>query len=846
MVSGVNIGGVGVKNRRLRSAAFAVLMMTSALVTAVVAHPAYAQEATRNFDIPAQPLATALTAFGQQSGLQVSAQAPLVEGRSSSPVRGALSPMLALSQLLAGSGLTFRVVGSTVTLEPAPASADGAITLGPVRVEGEGEAGTGFSAITSDRDATERTGRYTGSQSTTSTRLPLTVKETPQSVTVVTRQRMDDFQMQSMQSVLLSVVGISENRDESDRGKLTARGFEITNMQIDGIASPFFGSTRWGTVSPTLDSYLYDRIEVVRGATGLLSADGDPSATINMVRKKPGKEFAASGFGTVGSREFYRGGADLSIPITADGGVRARLIGVYQQGDSFRVRSSDKRLLLSALVEADLTATTLLRVVNAYQDSKSRGSTFGGVPLYYSDGSRLEMPRSTNLSAAWSRWIKRENRTEFTLEQKINEQWKLVAAVGRTWSTSNPRVAFLGNGAPDKVGNGRDFGPLDAFGRADWQFHAEAPSTWWTYDAHLNGSFRLFGREHMLTLGANGYRRNDRRYIGGIEPLDTSSVNMNVFTFTGIMPEPARIGPRVRTRYHKYEMDGVFGSMRFSLADPIHVIVGGRLTDYRTSSEITNQGTLAITSTESKPGKVFTPFLGATFDIIPQLTVYASYADLFTPQTERDGNGNVIDPIVGSNKEVGLKAELFGERLTINAALYEAKRDNVAELVLPQVVLSDGSEAYRSSGKGNKTRGYEIEVNGAVTDRWNLYAGYAQNRTTTPAGMLTNTYLPQRTLKLQTTWRPPVLDDRLTIGGSLNWQSATWSEFTLAGVGTIRPGQGGYELVNLMARYAINDRIAVSINANNLFDKHYYTGIENGYGNYGEPRSILATVNLRY
>lgn len=358
----------------------------------------------------------------------------------------------------------------------------------------------------------------------------------------------------------------------------------------------------------------------------------------------------------------------------------------------------------------------------------------------------------------------------------------------------------------------------------------------------MNGSFDLFGREHMLMLGVNGYRRTDRQATGGVGPL--GAIDTNIFTFTGIVPEPTR-GPRdLYFITDKEKMDGVFGSLRFSLADPLHVIVGGRVTNWR-HTQLFQIGVVDPGfSTESKAKNVFTPFFGATFDFTPELTLYASYADLFTPQSERDVDNRVIDPIVGSNKEIGVKAALLDERLTINAALYEAKRDNVAELILPEVILPDGGFAYRSTGRGNKTRGFEIEVGGSITDRWNLYTGFNRNKTKTPAGQLTNTVTPQRTFKLQTTWTPPLLDDRLTIGGSVNWQSDAWQDVPLPGVGTIRVAQESYAIASLMARFDVTNRVSLAVNANNLFDKVYYNSATNG--NYGEPRSVLATIASRF
>lgn len=436
------------------------------------AAPALAQGASaataHAFAIGAQPLVDAMREFSRATGIQIAYTASIGSGVTSPGVSGSFVPAEALSRLLTGTGLTFRYTGpNTVTLEPAPQAAGGAIQLGPVRVEGQG-AGR-HASLTSDPAATEGTGRYTGSQTSTASRLPLTVKETPQAVTIVTRQRIDDFQMQTVQSVLTNIVGITEERWDSDRGGFSARGFTISNMQVDGIASPFTGAAQSAINSPYLDTYLYDRIDVVRGATGLLSATGDPSATINLVRKKPGKEFAASGFLAAGSRDLYRGGVDLSVPITANGAVRARLIGLYHTADSFRVRASDERLLLSALLEFDLSPTTLLRVSNVYQDTESRGSSYGSLPRYYDDGGRLDLPRSTNLSTTWSRVDKKENRTDATLEQQVGENWTFVAAIGRTRLISNPKVYSWGYGAPDRAGNGRAMYPWDTDGkRTQW------------------------------------------------------------------------------------------------------------------------------------------------------------------------------------------------------------------------------------------------------------------------------------------------------------------------------------------------------------------------------------------
>ncbi|MFA7604279.1 MAG: TonB-dependent siderophore receptor [Novosphingobium sp.] len=825
--------------RSLRSALGAIFLATSGLaVTALAAPSPAAAQAVRSYDIPAGTLADAINSFAEQSGAQILYDAALTQGRSSAGLKGRFGVAEGLSQLLAGSGMTFRQTGANIfTLQSAPQASSGAIQLGPVRVEGEG---AGSVRITSDPNSTEGTGLYTGSRTTTAGRMPLTVQETPQSVTVVTRDRIDDFQLLTIDSVLTNVVGITQVRTESSRNTFSARGFAISNFQVDGVDANYLGSASGGR-SPSLqfDSYLYDRIEVVRGATGLLSPTGDPSATINLVRKKPGKEFAAAGTFAVGSRDFIRAGVDLSAPIAADGGLRARVIGLYQQDDSWRDRASDKRLILSGMAELDASPTTLLRLAASYETQDTRGPSYGSLPIYDSDGGLIDLPRSTNLATTWSRWDKSELRTDLTLEQQIGRDWTFTGVVGHSVANSNPFLFFLGNGVPDADGDGRRF----------WSYITDGKRSQWSYDLTLRGNFRLFGREHMLVFGANGYRQKDHRkspnYNGVVVPFLQSlnqTVDTNIYTFTGIAPEFTPVAPDTFTTT-KFEMDGLFGSLRLSLAEPLHVIVGGRVTDWRTSNASERPGFQSFS--ENKPGKVFTPFAGVTFDIIPQLTLYVSYADVFTPQSERTVDDEIIEPIVGSNKEIGLKASLLDGRLAINAALYEAKLDNVAELVLPEVMLPDGSSAYRSTGKGNRTRGFEIEVSGAITDRWNIYAGFALNKTRDPAGVLVNTEEPRETFKFQTMWRMPVLDNRLSIGGGIAWQGKTYLDCDYCiDDAILRLEQKSYALVSLAANFDLTDKISLRLNATNLFDKTYYT--YTGAGHYGEPRTVLLTANARF
>ncbi|MEJ8631036.1 TonB-dependent receptor plug domain-containing protein [Sphingomonas sp. I4] len=151
---------------------------------------------------------------------------------------------------------------------PAPAATDPQVTRDDIVVTGQ---------------RTEGTDDYTIEGQTTATRIPLTLRETPQSVSIVTRQQITDFQLNDVNQLLTTVPGINVQANETDRVYYSARGFDIQTFQIDGIGVPF----AFGIQTGSIDTAIYDHIEVVRGAPGLLSPTGNPSAVINFVRKRP-------------------------------------------------------------------------------------------------------------------------------------------------------------------------------------------------------------------------------------------------------------------------------------------------------------------------------------------------------------------------------------------------------------------------------------------------------------------------------------------------------------------------------------------------------------------------------
>ena len=318
---------------------FALLGASLALLPPLLPGAAVAQAANaqKTYAISSGPLSTVLGRFANAAGIVLSFDSQLTAGKQSAGLQGTYSVEQGFATLLAGTGLGVAPAeqGAYVLY---PAETGNAVQLGATSVVGDGLGET-----------TENTGAYTTGRTRTATKLGLSLRETPQSVSVVTRQVMNDHHLASIDDVVKFTPGLSSNHRDSERYTFYARGFQIQNFQYDGIPAQIANESQQFT-STLADMAIYDRVEVVRGATGLLSGAGTPSATLNLVRKRPTEDAQATVAGEVGSWDRYRTEADVSGPLTEAGNIRGRLVGVYETANSFvDWYKTDKRVMYGAL-----------------------------------------------------------------------------------------------------------------------------------------------------------------------------------------------------------------------------------------------------------------------------------------------------------------------------------------------------------------------------------------------------------------------------------------------------------------------------------------------------------------
>src|SRR5690606_3398987 len=163
------------------------------------------------------------------------------------------------------------------------------------------------------------------------TGLELAIKDTPQSISVVSRQQMEAYAANSLNDALRLATGIQVEEWETNRTNYVARGFEIKSTQVDGVGLP----NDWGIVTGAMDSYGYEKLEVIRGANGLLTGVGNASGTINYVRKRPTNTAQGEIGVSVGSWGKRRVEVDYATPFTDDGRWAGRVVAAHEDGDSY-------------------------------------------------------------------------------------------------------------------------------------------------------------------------------------------------------------------------------------------------------------------------------------------------------------------------------------------------------------------------------------------------------------------------------------------------------------------------------------------------------------------------------
>jgi outer-membrane receptor for ferric coprogen and ferric-rhodotorulic acid len=657
-------------------------------------------------------------------------------------------------------------------------------------------------------------------------KVPVSRRETPNSVSVLTRQQMNDQNMITTWDALSQITGVTVISNDSSQSQFHARGAAL-EVQQDGVPAqmPVSGYQQY-------DLAIYDRVEVLRGPAGLLQGAGNFSGAVNLVRRRPTSMLSTSIWGSTGRWHNQHVEAVVSGPLGS--GLRGIAVFSGTSRDYFYSRAHDDKWLGYGVIEWKPASRTTVGVTTSHQQDRAPG--FTGLPSY-TDGAFLEVDRSFNPYPDWNRVEWDTTDVGVDVEQRLGRAWTATAKFNRRLQ----RLLFH-DGFP-QTGVTRGSNTAD-YARRESTFDHKSEGA----DLYLAGRFAIWGRPQELLAGANAARfDSEGRGVSGTQDPSLNVANV-VMADPPALAEPADLTYRAGSLSRTDQL-GVYSMLRSRLSDHVTTVIGGRWTNFDNQSRAVEPAVPTDWSQGAEARWRFTPYGGVVVKVHPQVSAYASYAEIFVPQTQRRVDSSILEPRIGGQYEAGVKGEHFGQRLLTSLAYFNIHDRNRS--------YPDPLNAGFFVPLGEvESLGWEGEITGRIGSGLDVTAGYTHLHTEylvhpTLVEQPLSFWYPGHSFKSWVSWRargPRLTGLRIGAGVLAAGKTASGTD-TVNAAGEIAVAarrQGAYAVVNTSASYLVGRTFDVTLQVNNLFDLTYFTrlGGTNTYNWYGEPRNV--SLSLRW
>ncbi|WP_245879866.1 TonB-dependent siderophore receptor [Vibrio gangliei] len=666
--------------------------------------------------------------------------------------------------------------------------------------------------------SSEETGGYSVDAATVGTKTPAALKDIPQSVTVLTNDYIEERNYVAVDDLAKYTPGLRTMANDSGRSSIFSRGYEFDEVNLNGLPSPM--QSRWGNL-PSLAAV--DRVEIMRGPSGLFNSTSELGGVINMVLKKPTEEFHASATARYGSWDRHYLEADMGGALTQDGSVRGRFVVANSDNKNQVDYNDNDNGTYYGTLEFDLSDRTLLSVYALYQTKDMRPTN--GLPAYQ-DGQLLDMKRSTFLGSTDDKFEAQTTDLGASLQHAFSNGG--VAQVSARYMDHNANVNQIYTN-----------GPVDQDGNTGLMLNAQDNQQYnFSLDANYSQPFNLWGNQSEFVVGSDykKYRANTRSYA------DRNVASINVWDYD---PTSIRTPSYSYTKGVKESQSevGLYGKVTWRLFDPLAFITGARVSWYQLETTNTTLATGQQSTQKDDISAKVTPYAGLVYDLTQSHSLYLSYSSVFKPQTSQDIDGNMLKPREGQQWETGLKSTLMDGLLNTRISLYQMEDSNIAAQAYDDSGVAI-TNTYWATGEV-KTRGVELEAMGYLTDNWMVSTGYTFTDIDEVSGDHNAKFdaIPKHSLTLWTDYHLADLVYGLHIGGGMT--AVSDYHFTQ---GDVTTKQAGYAIFDAAIRYDITDNMQASVNVYNLFDRKYYyrLGSTTTFNMYGEPASFMAGFKYKF
>lgn len=644
------------------------------------------------------------------------------------------------------------------------------------------------------------------------TGLTMDISETPQSISVITDDMMQDFAAFNVNDALRLATGVTVEAWETNRTNYSSRGFEIKNTQIDGVGLP----NDWGIVTGALEAYGYEKIEVIRGANGLLTGVGNASGTLNYVRKRPTNETGGEVGASLGSYNFNRIQGDYNVVLTDDGRWAARVVAVAEDKESHLDGLENDLGYVYAVVDGQLTDYSTLTVGFSYQDANTDGNTWGGLIFNYTDGTQAEWDESATTTQNWTMWDTVNRNAFIEYAYQFSDDWRLNINYNRRDFEEQDKLFYVYGSIDKETGLGGYGWP----GRYDSEVDADL------LEIKTSGFFTLFGQEHEANLGVSYAKSHDIMYQHAADPSADAWLLTPAFPYDlDAIPEPDWADPVLYSDIEQ-ELTRYFGSAKLNVTDDLFFIAGFNAIDFERTGD--NAGT-AIDNSESE----ISPYVGATYKVTDTVNAYVSYSDIYQPQEQYNLAGEYLDPTKGKNLEAGVKAQWFDDRLLTTFAVFTAEQQGLAAFA----GINPENGQYYYKGINVESKGFELEVAGQITEDLAVVLGYTSLDVEDESGADANTWAPRDFVNYTVTY-DVAAQPGLSFGINGRWQSQTKNvDYNVT--------QDSYLLVNTYASYAFSSQFSARVNFNNLTDEKYISSLHSSFF-YAAGANAMVSINYTF
>lgn len=779
------------------------------------AETAAAAQAVRSYDIPAGPLSTALSRFAGEANVMLSADGALTEGKQSPGLKGQYSVEEGFAALLKGSGLQIVNTGSG-----SYSLAAGTASVGSDVSELSATTVTDFAL----GNALGTMEGYNATHSQIATKTSKSILETSQSVSVVTRDQIDDQGSQTVSQALRYTPGVMTNPYGATHryDYVAMRGFNdgsVDNIYLDGLKT--MGDS--GTYSSMqVDPYFLERIDILKGPSSVLYGRSNPGGLVALTSKKPLYEPYHEIQATVGTQGQRGMGFDFSGPVNEDHTIAYRLVGLADKSDTQFDHNEEKRYAIAPTVAIDFDENTTL-TLQAYMQHDPEGGYHGGLPadgtLYRHNGQYISKHFFEG-DSDFDKFERTQQMVGYQFEHRFNDVWSARQNFRYLDGKVDMRQAYAAGWA--SIGS-NELARATTEGKE--RLHA------WIVDNMAQAEFNTGSAKHTLLMGLDYQRRKAKvDYAGGSAS--------NIDAFDPVYGSPGVTETWQTSDLRRMEQTGLYMQDLIDL-DKWRFSLGLRKDWVETSSEDELYGAGKNTYKENK----VTPRVGALYLFDNGIAPYISYSESFNPNSFTDQNGDPLKATEGKQWEAGIKYQPPGTDNIFTASVFHITQENLATKLANE-------QYYRPVGKV-RSQGVELEAHMQVTDSFRVLGSYTfadVEYIKSDDGTEGNTpnVAPRH---MASVWGDYSFKEGslqgLSLGAGVRAVSKSWADPAnterVPGY-TLFDASVGYDLSNVGLK-----GVDVRVNANNLTDKKYVAACNSLlYCYYGEERNVTATVSYKF